>query len=804
MGKVFDTLIEEEMRSSYIDYAMSVIVGRALPDVRDGLKPVQRRILYAMRNLGLLPERPFRKSATVVGEVIGKYHPHGDMAVYEALVRLAQDFSMRYPLIEGQGNFGSIDGDPPAAYRYTEARLSKVAMSLLEDLEEETVDFVPNFDGRLKEPTVLPSSLPNLIVNGCSGIAVGMATNIPPHNLNEIVDALIYIIDHGEIGDDELFQIIKGPDFPTGGIIFGEKGIREAYLTGKGKMLLRAKYHVEEGKGGQKKVVITEIPYQVSKALIVERIAELVREKKIEGVSDLRDESDRKGLRIVIELRKGVNEQILINQLIKHTPIQVTYGMIFLALVDGEPKILSIKALLHHYLRHREEVVERRTKYRLKQAETRAHILKGFLRILPRIEEVVETIKTSKDPREAKEKLKEKFEVTDEQAKSILDMRLQSLTRLESEKIEREYRSLERKIKEFKSILRNREVLLSVIKKELIRVKEEFGDRRRTEIVKEEPESLHLEDLVPSEEVVVTLTHEGYIKRTPLRSYRQQARGGVGKSGISFYEEDFPIAVVTNNTHDLLLLLTNFGRAFCLKTYEVKEGGLSARGGPLKKLINLKPEERVTSMIPIKDFDGRFNLFMATKRGIVKKTPLSLFRNMTRRGIQAISLGEEDELVGALLTTGEDLVIIAKSDGTASTFHEKEVREMGRQAKGIKGTRVKHAEVVSLQKVEREKLIVIITSKGFGKVISPQDLKITRRGALGIKIQKVNEKTGKLVRIRNARGGDDVLILSKNGTIIRIRASQIKKLGKFAQGVRLMKLREGDEVVDMAIVEKEE
>ncbi len=803
MSRIIETLIEDEMRSSYIDYAMSVIVGRALPDVRDGLKPVQRRILYAMRELKLFPDRPFRKSATVVGEVIGKYHPHGDLPIYDALVRMAQDFSLRYPLVEGQGNFGSIDGDPPAAYRYTEARLSKIAMELLEDIDEGTVDFVPNFDGRLKEPVVLPGKFPNLLTNGSSGIAVGMATNIPPHNLGEVVDALVYLIDNPDASVDELMQFVQGPDFPTGGEIIGRSGILQAYRTGKGKIIVRSKIEFEEKKGRPRSIVIKEIPYQISKALIIERIANLVKAKKIEGIADLRDESDREGLRVVIELKKGAQERVILNQLLKHTPLQVVYGIIMLALVDGEPKVLNLKDLLSHYIKHREEVVERRTRHRLEKAEKRAHILEGFLKALDHIDEIVQLIKKSKDPKEAKAKLMERFGFTDVQAQAILDMRLQQLTGLERSKIENEYAALIKDIERYRAILQNRTLLLEVIKEELLELKRKFADPRRTAIIEEEPEDIELEDLIPQEDVVVTLTYEGYIKRTPVRAYKQQGRGGTGKSGINTYETDFPIGVVSSNTHSYLMLFSDFGRVFWFKTYEIPEGGLHARGRPIFHLLNLKKGERILFMIPFNDFSPGQFIVLATKKGLVKKTEITQFVNARKHGIIAINLRDDDRLVGAVLTNGENDLIIAKSSGIAIRFSEKDIRPMGRSAMGVIGTRLREGEeVVSLVKVEKGKYLLTITENGYGKRFDPDELRTLRRGGQGVCVQKVNEKTGNLIRLDVTDGDDDVILLTKNSQVIRLKAIDIKVLGRAAQGVRLMKVKPGDVIVDVAIIRK--
>ncbi len=805
MGRIIETLIEDEMRTSYIDYAMSVIVGRALPDARDGLKPVQRRILYAMRELGLLPNKPFRKSATVVGEVIGKYHPHGDLPVYDALVRMAQDFSLRYPLVEGQGNFGSIDGDPPAAYRYTEARLSKIAVELLEGLDEDTVDFVPNFDGRLKEPVVLPAGFPNLIVNGASGIAVGMATSIPPHNLSEVIDGLVALIDNPQLSDEELFSIIKGPDFPTGAEIIGINGIRNAYATGRGKIKVRSKIHFEEVRG-RKAIVVTEIPYQVSKATIIERIADLVRQKKIDGISDLRDESDREGLRIVIELKRGAQEQVVLNQLLKHSPLQVTYGIILLALVNNEPKLLNLRQLLEVYLGHRVEVVERRTRHRLQKAEARAHILEGFRKALDHIDEIIAIIRASESPATAKTALMERFGFSEAQAQAILDLKLQNLTKLERGKIEEEYARLIRDIERYRAILENRQLLLEVIKEELLEIKEKYSDERRTEIISTDVDlTIDEEDLIPREDVVVTITNSGYVKRTPVRNYRTQGRGGVGRSGINLYEDDFPIFVVKGNTHNYMMFFSDHGRAFAVKTYVLPEGGLHARGRPLRNFIKLRDDERVTAAISFDEFDPGLNVFLATRNGTVKKIGLDTLVNAGRNGIYAIRFpeGSDDVLIGAVLTAGDDHVLLARANGYGVAFHESHVRKMGRNAYGVKGVHpMRDGEVVSLVRLDKEKKVVTITENGYGKKLDPQGIRVTSRGTKGVIIQRLGPKTGKLVRIRPINGSDDILVLTRSGTVIRFKGKDVREMGRYAVGVRMINLKDDDVVVDMTVIER--
>jgi DNA gyrase subunit A len=803
MPRIIETLIEEEMRSSYIDYAMSVIVGRALPEVRDGLKPVQRRILFAMRELGLLPNRPFRKSATVVGEVIGKFHPHGDMAVYDALVRMAQEFSLRYPLIEGQGNFGSIDGDPPAAYRYTETRLARMATELLQDLDENTVDMVPNFDERLKEPLVLPARAPNLLLNGASGIAVGYATNIPPHNLRELVDGLVKLIDDPDLADEKLFSLVKGPDFPTGGTILGRQGILDAYQTGRGRIVIQSKFEIVEEEGKPDKIVVTEIPYQVSKSLIISKIAELVRSKRITGISDLRDESDREGLRITIELRRGAPEQVILNKLLKHTPLQEVYGINFLGLIRNQPQVLPLRRMLSEYLAHREEVVERRTRYRLEKTESRAHIVEGYIKAIGDIDAIIELIKASKDVKEAKSKLVQAFEFTEAQAQAILELRLQSLTKLEQSKLEDELKELKAAILEYQEILGDRTVLLSVIKKELLQLKKSYGDDRKTVIEEEEPEEFDIEDLIPREEVLVTLTHDGYIKRTPLRMYRGQKRGGTGKSGIRTYEGDFPTLVATNLTHSCLMLFSDQGRAFWVKTYAVPEGTLRAKGRPLQNIVRLREDERITAMIPFDDFKSDHAIFMVTRLGKGKKTSLRAFANAKLRGIQAINLRKGDRLIGVELTQDEDELVVAKSSGLALRFQGKDVRTMGRQAAGVKITRLKGNDtVVSLVKVGKDKRLLLITENGYGKRLIPERIRRIKRGGLGVRIQKVSEKTGKLVKVILTDQEDELIILTRKGNCIRLKAGRIKTLGRETQGVKLMRVKEGDEVVDVAVIQE--
>ncbi len=804
MTPLFDTLLEDEMRSSYIDYAMSVIVGRALPDVRDGLKPVQRRILYAMRELGLMPNKPYRKSATVVGEVIGKFHPHGDSAVYDALVRMAQDFSLRYPLIQGQGNFGSIYGDPPAAYRYTEARLSKIAVELLEDIDEDTVDFVPNFDGRLKEPTVLPSKIPNLLINGSSGIAVGLATNIPPHNLNEIIDALVVLIENPDITIDDLMQYVPGPDFPTGAIIVGRDGIRDAYLTGRGRIVVRAKVHFEEEKH-RTRIVITEVPYQVSTNTIIERIAHLVKTKKIQGIQDLRDETDRRGIRIVIEVKRGYDPNVVLNNLYLHTPLQSTFGAIMIALVDGEPRTLNLKELLLYYLEHRETVVTRRTKFRLAKAERRAHILEGFKKALSHIDEIIEVIKKSENQQKAKEALIKTFEFSEIQAQAILDMKLGNLTKLDRDKIEKEYEELIKEIARLKSIIESKALLFEEIKKELLEIKEKYGDERRTVIEEGSAKSLDVEDLIPKEDVVITLTHLGYVKRTPVKSYKSQNRGGVGRSGVNTYEDDYPIGVFTCNSHDMLMAISNRGRAFTFKAYELPEASLKAKGRSIKAILKLQENEKIIFMVPVESFHAEYYLIFMSRQGYIKKTHISSYENARKNGIIAVKLRDDDEIVDVAITNGERELVVAKSSGYAVRFDESDVRPTGRDTQGVKGVSLYDDEyVVSMAVNKPGRMMLAVTEHGYGKRIAPDEIRKTKRGAKGVRLIKITNKTGRLVRLRPIGDEDHVILLTKSGTIIRLKAEEIKMLGRNAMGVRLMKVKDNDEIVDVDIIEEKD
>jgi len=802
--RIENVYIEDEMRTSYIDYAMSVIVGRALPDVRDGLKPVHRRILYAMLELGLTPDKPFKKCANVVGEVLGKYHPHGDAAVYDALVRMAQDFSLRYPLIDGQGNFGSIDGDPPAAYRYTEARLSPFSILMLEDIDKETVDFVPNFDGKLKEPTVLPSKFPNIIVNGSSGIAVGMATNIPPHNLKEAIDALVFLIDNPDAEDEKLLEFIKGPDFPTGGIILGKKGIKECYLQGKGKIILRGKVNIEEGSHGHKKIVIKEVPYQVNKAQLVERIAELAREKKIEGISDLRDESDRDGIRVVIELKRNVNEDVVLNLLYKLTPLETSFGVIMLALCDGEPKILTLKEMLSLYLKHREEVTRRKTEFLLKRAEERAHILEGFKIAIANIDAIIDLIKKSKEAKEAKMLLIKQFNLSEKQAQAILEMKLQNLTKLEREKIEEEYASLIKEIEKYRSTLKSRKLLMDIIKKELLEIKEKYGDDRRTVILDKEPEEIDIEYLIQRQRINIILTESGFIKRLPVSSIRVQRKGGAGTS-LFLYEGDFPKVIFTSDTHESVLFFTNKGKVYCMKGFEIPEGTLQSKGKHISSIFPLQKNEKIVDMISAGEWDEKSYIFFITKMGIIKKTLLNEFKNAGKRGIIGITLPDEDEIVDVLKVKEKDEIIIVKNNGLGIRVNSDEIRPMGRNAYGVKGIKVNgEEEVVRGAPIKEGEEIVLLTSNGFGKRISPEEIRVTHRGGKGIVLQKINEKTGKLTWAKSASPYDNLVIMTKDGNILKINVSNIKKLKRGASGIKLIKLKEGDFVVDASVIKREE
>ncbi len=794
--------ISQELKRSYLDYAMSVIIGRALPDVRDGLKPVHRRILYAMHELGNTYNRPYKKSARIVGDVIGKYHPHGDAAVYDALVRMAQDFSMGYPLIDGQGNFGSIDGDSPAAMRYTEVRLTKLAHELMQDLDKDTVDFVPNYDNSLTEPSVLPAKIPNLLINGSSGIAVGMATNIPPHNLGEVVDALIALIDNPNATVADLMEYVQGPDFPTAAYISGKKGIKEAYETGRGIVKMRARATVEQvAKGNKEQIVITEIPYQVNKAKLVERIAALVRDKKVDGIHSVRDESDRRGMRIVVELKKDAVAQVVLNHLYKHTAMETSFGIILLAIVNGRPELLNLKELLSHFLEHRKTIVIRRTTYLLKKARERAHILEGLKIAIDNLDEVVALIRSSKTPQEAKEGLIARFELSAIQAQAILDMRLQRLTGLELEKIIEEYKKILKDIKDYEDILARQERVLNIIKGELTEIKEEYAIPRRSEIIGE-PKEIKIEDLIAEEDMVVTLSHRGYIKRNPLSLYRSQKRGGKGVTGLSTKLEDFVESLFVASTHDYFLCFSNLGRLYWLKVHQIPEAGRTSRGKALVNLlpIDKKKNEHIAAVVPVRNFDEDKFVVMATRKGIVKKTPLKDFSHPRPSGIIAASIKEGDELVSASLTDGEAEIFLATRQGLAIRFPESDIRPMGRQAAGVIGIRLKDNDsLVSMVVIENQDgHILTVTEKGFGKRTPLSEYRVQSRGGKGIINIKVSEKVGLVVGVALVYENDEIMLVGASGNIIRMSVKDIRITGRAAQGVKLIRLSENDHLAAIA------
>ncbi|MFZ5898341.1 MAG: DNA gyrase subunit A [Bacillota bacterium] len=796
-GKIIPIDINQEMRQSYLDYAMSVIVGRALPDVRDGLKPVHRRILYAMHEIGLTPEKPHRKSAYVVGEVLKAYHPHGDTAVYDALVRLAQDFSSRYPLVDGHGNFGSVDGDAAAAMRYTEVRMAKITPQMLADIEKNTVDFIDNYDGTTKEPVVLPSRFPNLLVNGSSGIAVGMATNIPPHNLGEVIDGVIYLIDHPEADVEELLTYIKGPDFPTGGIIMGRQGIRNAYRTGRGSFKVRGRATIDKV-GNKPAIIITELPYQVNKARLVEKIAELVKEKKIDGITDLRDESDRTGMRVVVELRRDANANVVLNQLYKHTQLQESVGVIMLALADGQPKVMGLQEILQHYLNHQREVVTRRTRYDLEQARNRLHIVEGLRIALQHLDEVIRTIRRSRDVNTARQALMENFGLTEKQAQAILDMRLQRLTALEREKLEEEYRELTARIEYLEGLLADERKIMAVIKDELAEIKRKFGDPRRTEIRRDET-NMRPEDLIPLEDVVVTITKQGYAKRMPLSVYRSQRRGGRGVTGVEPKTEDFVQHLFVTKTHDYLLFFTQKGKVYKVKVYEIPEAGRHARGTPLVNLLLLGGTEDVTAVIPVTDFDEDAYLLMVTRHGVVKKTRLYEFDTVRRDGLIAINLDEDDELVDVEITNGSHEVIIGTKHGLAIRFKETDVRPMGRTARGVRGISLGPGdEVIGMFHVHPEADLLIVTEQGYGKRTALSEFRTQTRGGKGVIAIKTTKRNGNVVALEVVNKSEEVVMVSRAGVVIRINVKEVPVLGRPAQGVTLMRLNEGDSLVAVA------
>ena len=803
-GKIVPVNLEHEMKNCYIDYAMSVIVARALPDVRDGLKPVHRRILYAMQEAGMGSGKPYKKSARIVGEVLGKYHPHGDRSVYDAIVRMAQDFSMRYMLADGHGNFGSVDGDPAAAMRYTEVRMSKISELMLQDIDKETVDFVPNYDESLKEPSVLPSKFPQLLVNGTSGIAVGMATNIPPHNMREVIDGTLMLIDNPDTTIEELMTAIKGPDFPTAGLILGKEGIKQAYMTGRGIIKMRANAHIETMSNGKPRIVVTELPYQVNKARLIEKIAQLVRDKQIEGITDLRDESDRNGMHIVIDLRRDANANVILNQLFKHTQLQDSFGVIMLALVDGKPQVLNLKQVLHYYIKHQEEVITRRTQYELKKAEARAHILEGLTIALDHLDAVITTIRESRTADIAKEALMSGFKLSDKQAQAILDLRLQRLTGLEREKIEEEYQETLKAIEEYKAILADEQKILNIIKEELTTVKEKYGDDRRTKLTIDTSE-IDVEDLIAEEDVVITLTHNNYIKRMPLDTYRRQNRGGKGIKGMGTKETDFVENLLITTTHHTILFFTTRGRVYSLKAYEIAESSRTAKGTAIINLLQLEQDEKITAVIQVKGFDPDRYLFMATRKGIVKKTSLSEFSNLRKNGLNAINLDDDDDLMGVKFTDGESYLMLGTKLGKAIAFSEDDVRSMGRMARGVKGiTLADGDEVVGMDILVRNAEVLTVTECGYGKRTSTEEYRAQTRGGKGLINMKVTEKTGQVVGIKVVRPDHELMLITTDGIVIRTNVSDISVISRNTQGVKLMTTAENDKVASMATLEQKE
>ncbi|MEO2075790.1 MAG: DNA gyrase subunit A [Bacillus sp. (in: firmicutes)] len=799
--------ISQEMKSSFLDYAMSVIVSRALPDVRDGLKPVHRRILYAMHDLGMHSDKPYKKSARIVGDVIGKYHPHGDSAVYETMVRMAQDFNYRYMLVDGHGNFGSVDGDAAAAMRYTESRMSKISMELLRDINKDTIDYQDNYDGEEKEPVVLPARFPNLLVNGTTGIAVGMATNIPPHQLGEVIDGVLALSHDPEITTQELMEIIPGPDFPTGGMILGRSGIRKAYETGRGSITIRAKVEIEQKSNGKEVIIVNELPYQVNKAKLIEKIAELARDKKIEGITDLRDESDRRGMRIVIEVRKDANANVLLNNLYKQTALQTSFGINTLALVGGQPKVLSLKQCLVHYLDHQRVVIRRRTEFELRKAEARAHILDGLRIALDNLDAVISLIRSSQTTDIAREGLMTTFNLSEKQAQAILDMRLQRLTGLEREKIEEEYQSLMKLIAELKAILADEEKVLEIIREELTEIKERFNDTRRTEIVTGGIENIEDEDLIPRENIVISLTHNGYIKRLPVSTYRAQRRGGRGIQGMGTNEDDFVEHLITTSTHDTILFFTNKGKVYRSKGYEIPEYSRTAKGIPIINLLGIEKGEWVNAIIPVEEFVDDWFLFFTTKEGVSKRSPLTSFANIRNNGLIALSLREGDELISARLTDGNKHMIIGTKKGMLIHFPETDVRSMGRTATGVKGiTLDADDEVVGMEVLEENNDVLIVTKNGYGKRTPASEYRVQGRGGKGIKTCQVTDKNGPLVSMRAVTGEEDLMLITTGGVLIRIDVAGISKMGRSTQGVKLISMKESENefVATVAKVEKEE
>ena len=802
--RVVPVLIETEMQNSYLDYSMSVIVSRALPDVRDGLKPVHRRVLYGMSELGLRPGSGYKKSARIVGEVLGKYHPHGDTAVYDSMVRMVQDFSLRYPLVDGQGNFGSVDGDSPAAMRYTEARMTRIAQEILRDLDKDTVDFVPNFDESLTEPTVMPSVLPNLLVNGSSGIAVGMATNIPPHNLGEVIDALVALIANPDLSVEGLMTHIKGPDFPTAGIIYGDIGIDEAYRTGRGRVVIRARANIEISKNDRENIIVSELPYQVNKARLMEKIAELVREKKIVGINDIRDESDRDGMRMFIELKRDAPSEIILNQLFKHTQMQTTFGVNLLALVEGAPKVLNLKEMLGHFIEFRHVVVVRRAQFELDKAGKRAHILEGLKICLDNIDKIVELIKKSQNPEAAKEGLMKQFKLSEIQAQAILDMRLQRLTGLERKKIEDEYLEVIKTMERLKSLLASKEKRMLLIEEELLEIREKYADDRRTEIIRV-TEEFSIEDMIAEEDMVITISHAGFIKRIPVTTYRSQLRGGRGMTAASTREEDFVEHLFIASTHQYMLFFTTKGRCHWLKVHEIPQAGRATKGRAIVNLLQLSKEEGIAAFISIKEFDPELFLVMATKYGIVKKTSLAAYSNPRKGGINAIGIREGDDLIAARLSNGNHDILLGTRKGQSIRFHEKEVRDMGRTASGVRGIKIgKDDYVIGMVVVKREGTVLVVTEKGLGKRTDLKEYRVSHRGGKGVFTIKVTEKTGEMVALKEVVDEDDIMIITDKGVVIRQSVSRLKTQGRNTQGFRLIKLDADAKVADVARVIKEE
>jgi DNA gyrase subunit A len=808
--RILPRLIEDEMRDSFIDYSMSVIVQRALPDVRDGLKPVHRRILYAMHENGLLPNRPFKKSATVVGDVLGRYHPHGDSAVYDALVRMVQSFSLRYPLVQGQGNFGSVDGDSAAAYRYTEARLSPIATEMLADIDKQTVDFSPNFDDRLTEPTVLPARVPNLLVNGSSGIAVGMATNIPPHNLREVVSACVHLIDNPDATIDDLRRHIRGPDFPTGGMIYGQEGIRDAYETGRGRVVIRARAEVEELPSGRERIIVTELPFQVNKARLIELIAELVRDKKIEGVSDMRDESDRDGMRVVIELKRDAIPQIVLNQLYKHTPMQSTFGVIMLSLVNGQPRVLKLKEMLAYFVEHRHTVLTRRTQFELGKALDREHILEGLKIAVDNIDEVIAIIRGSDNSEEAGQRLRERFALSERQSDAILNMRLAKLTGLEIEALESELTEVRALIADLRDILENRERRFGIIKDELLEVAAKYGDERRTEILSDVSGDFSIEDLIADEPMVVTVSHSGYIKRIPVDTYRKQGRGGRGISGMGTKDEDWVEHLFVANTHDYLMFFTRDGQCYWLKVHAIPQAGRASRGKPIVNLINLGADEKIAALVPVREFSDDRYLMFATRNGVVKKTVLSAYGNPRVVGLNAINVLEGDELISVQFTDGRSEVILATRGGMAIRFPERNVREMGRATTGVRGISLEGDDVVigmvvldAPEQREADTTLLVVTERGMGKRTGVDEYRMQHRGGKGVINVKTTDKNGKVVAIMPVCPGDELMLITRAGIVNRQAVDPIRVIGRNTQGVRLINLDNGDAVMDVARVVNE-